>query len=69
VYQFIFNTVIDVTLRDLETAKQGVRETFSEYLTRWKGKASRMVNRPNKKNQINMIIKNFVSAYNSSLLS
>ena len=67
--QFIFNTMIDVTLRDLETAKQGVGETFSEYMTRWKGKASRMVNRPNEKDQINMIIKNLLSAYNSRLLS
>ena len=32
--QFIFNTVIDVTLRDLETAKQGVGETLSKYMTR-----------------------------------
>ena len=47
--QFIFNTMIDVTLRDLETTKQGVGETFSEYVTRWKTKASRMVNRPNAK--------------------
>jgi len=47
--QFIFNTMIDVTLRDLETTKQGVGETFSKYMTRWKGKASRMVNRPNEK--------------------
>ena len=41
--QFIFNTMIDVILTDLETTKQGVRETFSKYVTRWKGKASRMV--------------------------
>ena len=26
--QFIFNTMIDVTLRDLETTKQGVGEHF-----------------------------------------
>ena len=26
--QFIFNTMIDVTLRDLGTTKQGVGETF-----------------------------------------
>ena len=65
--QFIFNTVIDVTLRDLETTKQGVGETFSKYMTRWKGKASRMVNRPNEKDQFNMIIKNFLLAYNSSV--
>ena len=50
--------MIDVTLRDLETTKQGVRETFSEYMTRWKTKVSRMVNSPNEKDQINMIIKN-----------
>ena len=31
--QFIFNTTIDVTLRDLKTTKQGVGETFSEYMT------------------------------------
>ena len=66
--QFIFTTMIDVTLRDLETTKQGVREIFSEYMTRWKTKASRMVNRPNEKDQINMIIKNLLSAYNSRLL-
>ncbi|KAL0008458.1 hypothetical protein SO802_009960 [Lithocarpus litseifolius] len=44
-------------------------ETFFEYMTRWKGKASRMVNRPNEEDQINLIIKNFLSAYNSRLLS
>ena len=67
--QFIFNTMIDVTLRDLETTKQGVGETFSKYMTRWKTKASRLVNRPNEKDQINMIIKKLLLAYNSRLLS
>ena len=61
--------MIDVTLRDLETTKQGVGETFSEYMMRWKGKTSRMVNRPNGKDQINMIIKNLLHAYDSRLLS
>ena len=67
--QFIFNTIIDVALRDLETTKQGVGEIFSEYMTRWKTKASRLVNRPNEKDQINMIIKNLLPAYNNRLLS
>ena len=61
--------MIDVTLRNLETSKQGARETFSEYMIRWKGKASKMVNRPNEKDQINMIIKNLLPAYNIRLLS
>ena len=61
--------MIDVTLRDLETTKQGFNETFSEYMMRWKNKISRMVNRPNEKDQINMIIKNLLLAYNNRLLS
>ena len=61
--------MIDVTLRDLETTKQGVGQTFSEYMTRWKNKAFRMVNRPNEMDQINMIIKNLLLVYNSRLLS
>ena len=57
-------------------------ETFSKYMTRWKGKTSMMVNRPNEKDQINMmvnrpnekdqinmIVKNLLSTYNSRLLS
>ena len=67
--QFIFNTVIDVTLKDLETTKQGFNETFSKYMVRWKSKVSRMVNRPNEKDHINMIIKNLLLAYNNRLLS
>ena len=38
-------------------------------MTRWKTKASRMVNKPNERVQINMITKNLLSAYNSRLLS
>ena len=32
--QFIFNTMIDVILWDLKTTKQGIGETFSEYMIR-----------------------------------
>ena len=38
-------------------------------MTSWKGKASRMFNRPNENNQIKMIIKNLLPVYNSRLLS
>ena len=38
-------------------------------MTRWNWKASRIVNRPNEKDQINMIIKNLLMLYNSRLLS
>ena len=38
-------------------------------MKRWKGKASKMVNRPNEKDQIYIIIKNLLPTYNSRLLS
>ena len=46
-----------------------VGETFTKYMTRWKGKSSKMANRPNEKDQINMITKNLLPAYNSRFLS
>lgn len=61
--------MIDLTLRDLEATKQRFNETFAEYMMRWKKKVSRIVNRPNENDQINMIIKNFLLAYNNRLLS
>ena len=35
VNQFIFNTMIDVKLRDLENTKKGIGEIFSRYMTRY----------------------------------
>uniref|UniRef100_A0A2N9HL80 Retrotransposon gag domain-containing protein n=1 Tax=Fagus sylvatica TaxID=28930 RepID=A0A2N9HL80_FAGSY len=49
--QFSFNTMIDIMLRDLDTTKQKERETFSEYLVRWREKASKMINRLGEKDQ------------------
>jgi hypothetical protein len=34
--QFLYNTMIDVTLRDLEMTRQRENETFSEFLVRWR---------------------------------
>ena len=38
--QFSYNTMINVTLCDLETTRQKENETFSEFLVRWRAKAS-----------------------------
>ncbi len=46
--QFANNTMIDVTLRDLETTKRK-NETFFEFLIIYMEKASKMVNSPTKK--------------------
>jgi len=44
--KYAYNTMLDVTLRDLEMTRQKPDEAFSEFLTRWRAKAVKMVNRP-----------------------
>jgi hypothetical protein len=61
--QFSYNTMIDVTLRDLETTRQRENETFSEFLVRWRAKALKMMNRPKEKDQVNMVMKGLLPVY------
>ena len=47
--QFSYNSMAYVTLTDLETTTQKNDKTFFKFLTRWKDKTSRMINRPTEK--------------------
>jgi hypothetical protein len=67
--QFSFNTMIDITLRDLETTKQKEGETFSEYLVIWREKASKMINRPGEKDHVNIMMKGLLPVYFNRMLS
>ena len=51
------------TLRDLETTRQRENETFPEFLVRWRAKALKMMNRPNEKDQVNMVMKGLLLVY------
>ena len=55
--------MIDITLRDLETTHQRENETFSEFLIKWRAKASKMMNRPKEKDQVNMVMKGLLPVY------
>ncbi|KAL7175885.1 hypothetical protein ACSBR2_029458 [Camellia fascicularis] len=58
VAQYSYNTQIEVTNRDLETTRQKPKEGFSDFVTRWRAKASSMTTRPIDKDQIWMIVRN-----------
>ncbi|KAF5934572.1 hypothetical protein HYC85_030743 [Camellia sinensis] len=58
VAQYSYNTQIEITTRDLETTRQEPKETFSDFVTRWRAKASMMTLRPTDKDQIRMIVRN-----------
>ncbi|KAF5932923.1 hypothetical protein HYC85_029094 [Camellia sinensis] len=58
ILQYSYNTQIEITTRDLETTRQEPKESFSEFVTRWRAKASMMTLRPTDKDQIRMIVGN-----------
>ena len=58
VAQYSYNTQIEVTTRDLETTSQEPKESFSDFVARWRAKASMMTLRPTDKDQLRMIVRN-----------
>ena len=52
--QFFYDTMVDVTLTNLETTKQKISKTFSEFLIRWREKNSKMISRPTEKDQVHV---------------
>ena len=55
--QFAFNTVIDVSRRELEALRQRLEESVTSFISRWREKISQIVDRPSEKDQISMIMR------------
>ena len=51
---------MDVSLRDLQNMKQKFNESFSEYLTRWRGKLSLIKYRPVESDQLTIVMEGCV---------
>jgi len=47
--QYSYNNQIEVTIRYLEATSQEPTEGFSEFVTRWRAKASMMTTQPSEK--------------------
>jgi len=58
--QYKCNDEFDALRRDMETTKQFLDETFSAYTTRWRAKATKMMNYPTKDEELQMIMKNLL---------
>ena len=60
--QYNYNIEVDV-MRDLETTKQEQKKYFSAFITKWRSKATQMMNRPNEEEQLTMVVKNLLPIY------
>ena len=50
--QFSFNTVLDVSRKELEALRQRSDESVSSFISRWRGKITEIIDRPSERDQI-----------------
>ncbi|KAH7852473.1 hypothetical protein Vadar_025178 [Vaccinium darrowii] len=56
--QYEYNVQLKVTTRELESIKMKEKESFAEFVKRWRVKAAQMTDRPSDKDQMRIITKN-----------
>ena len=55
--QYFFNTVVDVSQRELEALRERPDESVTSFISRWREKISQIIDRPSERDQISMIIR------------
>ncbi|TNV98322.1 hypothetical protein C5H24_12600, partial [Xylella fastidiosa] len=56
--QYNYNVQLEMTIRELDATRMGANESFADFIRRWRGKASQMMDRPSEKEQMRIITKN-----------
>ena len=55
--QFSFNTVVDVSRRELKALRQRTDEFVSSFISRWRRKIAEIIDRPSEMDQIQMVLR------------
>ena len=55
--QYSFNTVVDVSQRELEALRQRPDESVTSFISRWREKIAQIIDKPSELNQISMIMR------------
>ena len=55
--QYSFNTVVDVSRRELEALRQRPDESVTSFISRWREKIAQIIDRPSERDQISMIMR------------
>ena len=55
--KYSFNTVVDVSRRELEALRQRPDESVTSFISRWREKIAQIIDRPSERNQIGMIMR------------
>ena len=66
--QYSFNTVVDVSRRELKALKQRSDETVTSFISHWREKIAQIIDRPSERDQISMIMRSLQSRYGRHLM-
>ncbi|RVW19309.1 hypothetical protein CK203_093803 [Vitis vinifera] len=66
--QFAFSADIDVFKRELEATRQRPNESISSFVNRWRAKVVGMIDRPKKRDQIDMVLRNLQPRFTRHLV-
>ena len=66
--QYSFNTVVNVSRRELEALRQRPDEIVTSFISRWREKRAQIIDRPAEHDQINMIMCNLQPCYARHLI-
>ena len=55
--QSSFNTVVDISRRELEALRQRPDESVTSFISRWREKIAQIIDRPSERDQISMIMR------------
>ncbi|XP_034674267.1 uncharacterized protein LOC117905460 [Vitis riparia] len=55
--QYSFNTIVDVSRRELEALRQGPDESVTSFISRWREKIAQTIDSPSERDQISMIMR------------
>ena len=54
--QYSFNTVVNVSQKELEALRQRPDESITSFISRWREKIAQIIDRPSERDQISMIM-------------
>ena len=66
--QYSFNTVVDVSWRELEALRQRPDESVTSFISRWREKIAQIIDRPSKRDQISMIMRSLQPRFAKHLM-
>ena len=66
--QYYFNTIVDVSQRELEALRQRPDESITSFISRWREKIAQIIDRPLERDQISMIMRSLQPRFSRNLI-